>query len=50
MMFLYAGAAMAVRNPLGHRVEIKESPERALQYLELLSFLADRLDETRKLK
>jgi uncharacterized protein (TIGR02391 family) len=50
MMFLYAGAAMAVRNPLGHRVDTKESPERALQYLELVSFLADRLDETRRLK
>ena len=50
MMFLYVGAAMAVRNPSGHRVAVSESPERALQYLEVLSFLADRLDETKKIK
>ena len=48
MMHLYEGAAMAVRNPGGHRVGASERPDRALQYLELLSFLADRLDETRK--
>jgi uncharacterized protein (TIGR02391 family) len=50
MMHLYEGAAMAVRNTRGHRVGVTDAPERALQYLEVLSLLADRLDETKKLK
>ena len=47
MMFLYEGAVMAVRNPGGHRVGLTQTAERALQHLELLSFLADRLDDTK---
>jgi uncharacterized protein (TIGR02391 family) len=48
MMHLYTGAVMAVRNPGGHRVGVIEQPDRALQHLELLSYLADRLDEAKK--
>ncbi len=50
MMHLYSGAVMAVRNPGGHRVGVIEQPERALQHLELLSYLADRVDETKKVR
>jgi len=50
MMHLYIGAAMGVRNPVGHRVGVTERPDRALQYLELFSLLADRLDDTKRIK
>jgi len=50
MMCLYAGAVMAIRNPGGHRVGTTEQPERALQHLELLSLLVDRLSEARKVR
>jgi uncharacterized protein (TIGR02391 family) len=50
MMHLYVGAVMGIRNPGGHRVGVEERPERALQYLELFSLLADRLDDTRRVK
>lgn len=50
MMHLYEGAAMGIRNPRGHRVGVTDSAERALQYLEVLSLLADRLDETKKIR
>ena len=45
-----SGAVMAIRNPGGHRVGVIEQPDRALQHLGLLSYLADRLDETKKLR
>lgn len=48
MMFLYAGAVMAIRNPGGHRVGFIETPQRALQYLELLSLLAERVGDTQR--
>jgi uncharacterized protein (TIGR02391 family) len=48
MMHLYEGAVQAVRNVRGHKAGIKDEAERALQYLELLSLLTDRLDETVK--
>jgi uncharacterized protein (TIGR02391 family) len=50
MMHLYIGAAMGVRNPAGHRVGVIERGDRALQYLELFSLLADRLDDTNRVK
>jgi uncharacterized protein (TIGR02391 family) len=45
MMHLYEGAVLAVRNPRAHS-PVTDSPESAQRYLELLSFLAYRLDET----
>jgi len=50
MMQLYAGAVMAIRNPGGHRVAVIEQSDRALQHLELLSYLAYRLDEAKKVR
>lgn len=50
MMHLYEGAVMAIRNPGGHRVGATERPDRALQNLEMLSLLADRLGEAKKIR
>lgn len=48
MMHLYEGAVLGVRNVRGHKPGVKDESGRALQYLELLSLLADRVDETIK--
>lgn len=50
LMHLFIGAAMGIRNPIGHRVGATEQPDRALQYLELFSLLADRLSDAKKVK
>lgn len=44
MMHLFVGAVLAIRNPGGHGFP-SGSPERALEYLELLSLLAYRAGE-----
>lgn len=49
MMHLYEGAVLAIRNPRGHTF-VDDSPERALQYIGLLSMLANRLEETNCVK
>ena len=48
MMHLYEGAVQVVRNVRGHRPGVKDEAERALQYLELLSLLADGIGDTRR--
>lgn len=45
MMNLYEGAVLAVRDPRAHSF-LSDSPERALEYIGLLSLLANRLEET----
>ena len=50
LMQLYTGAVLAIRNPGGHRVHAVEQPDRALQHLDLLSYLANRLDEATKVR
>ena len=47
MMHLYAGVALGIRNPRGHEFP-EDSPERALDYIVLISLLAKRLEETQK--
>ena len=48
MMYLFLGSTLALRNPRAHDLS-DDSPEEALEYIGLLSFLAKRLDEaTRK--
>lgn len=47
MMHLYEGAVLAIRNPRGHGF-YEDSPERALEYIALLSMLAGRVDEAKK--
>jgi uncharacterized protein (TIGR02391 family) len=47
MMFLYAGAMLAIRNPRAHGL-IEDHPETAVEYLSFLSMLAKALDRTRR--
>lgn len=47
MMHLFEGAVLAIRNPRGHTF-LDDSPERALEYIGLLSFLSNRLEEARR--
>lgn len=47
MMHLFEGAVLAIRNPGGHSFPAGPS-ERALEYLELLSLLAHRVDEAKR--
>lgn len=49
MMHLYEGAVLAIRNPRGHTF-LDDSPERALEYIGLLSLLANRLREATRVK
>jgi len=45
MMFLFAGAMLAIRNPRAHGL-IKDHPVTAIEYLSFLSMLAKSLDRT----
>jgi uncharacterized protein (TIGR02391 family) len=47
MMFLFAGAMLALRNPRAHEL-IKDDPEQALEYIAFLSMLAKSLDRATK--
>ena len=46
MMFLFAGAMLALRNPRAHGL-VQDHPESAVEYLSFLSMLAKSLDRTR---
>jgi uncharacterized protein (TIGR02391 family) len=47
MMFLYAGAMLALRNPRAHEL-IEDNPETALEYIGLLNLLAKALDRSQR--
>jgi uncharacterized protein (TIGR02391 family) len=47
MMFLYAGAMLALRNPKAHEI-IEDDPEKALEYIAFLSLLAKSLDKAKR--
>jgi uncharacterized protein (TIGR02391 family) len=47
MMFLFAGAMLALRNPRAHDL-IDDDPEKALESISFISFLAKSLDKTIK--
>lgn len=47
MMFLFAGAMLALRNPRAHGL-IDDHPERAVEYLSFISMLAKALDRTQR--
>jgi uncharacterized protein (TIGR02391 family) len=49
MMHLFEGAVLGIRNPRGHSF-LDDSPDRALEYIALLSMLANRLEEAKRLK
>lgn len=46
MMFLFAGAMLALRNPRAHGL-VQDHPESAVEYISFLSMLAKSLDRTR---
>ena len=46
MMYLFAGAMLALRNPRAHGL-VQDHPERAIEYLSFLSMLAKSLDHTK---
>jgi uncharacterized protein (TIGR02391 family) len=46
MMYLYAGAMLALRNPRAHGL-VQDHPENAVEYLSFLSMLAKALDRAR---
>lgn len=41
---IFAGAAVGIRNPRGHEIDIGDTPDEALDYLALASLLLRRLD------
>jgi uncharacterized protein (TIGR02391 family) len=47
MMYLFAGAMLALRNPRAHGL-VTDHPERAVEYLSFLSMLARSLDRTQR--
>ena len=47
MMFLYAGAMLALRNPRAHGL-IEDDPEKALEYIAFISLLAKSLDKAER--
>jgi uncharacterized protein (TIGR02391 family) len=47
MMFLYAGAMLALRNPRAHEI-IQDDPEKTLEYIAFLSLLAKSLDKAKR--
>ena len=49
MMHLFEGAVLGIRNPRGHAF-LDDAPERALEYIMLISLLANRLEEAKKRK
>lgn len=46
MMYLFAGAMLALRNPRAHGL-VNDHPERAVEYLTFISMLARSLERTR---
>lgn len=48
MMHLFMGAVLGVRNPRGHSF-LSDSPEDALEFIGLLSLLANRVEKSRKI-
>lgn len=47
MMHLYEGVTLGIRNPRGHDFP-EDSPERALEYIVLISLLANRVEEAHR--
>jgi len=43
--FIFAGSALAIRNPRGHEFDVKDSPDKCLDHLSLASLLLRRLEE-----
>ena len=48
LRFVFMGAVQGIRNPKGHALVKQDDPQRALEYLGLVSVLFRRLDDARK--
>ncbi|WP_020167036.1 MULTISPECIES: TIGR02391 family protein [Methylotenera] len=46
-MFIFTGAVMAIRNPRGHEVSMKETPTQCLDHISLASLLLRRLSDVK---
>lgn len=46
-MFIFSGAVMAIRNPRGHEVSVRETPTQCLDHISLASLLLRRLNDTK---
>jgi uncharacterized protein (TIGR02391 family) len=46
--FIFSGSTMAIRNPRGHEVRVKESAQECLDHLSLASLLMRRLENSLK--
>ena len=44
--FIFAGSALAIRNPRGHEYGVKDDPDRCLDHLSLASLLLRRLEDS----
>jgi uncharacterized protein (TIGR02391 family) len=47
MMYLFAGVMLSIRNPRAHGLK-DDNPEKALEQISLISYLAKSLDSTMK--
>lgn len=47
MMHLFEGVVLGIRNLRGHSI-LDDQPERALEYLALISLLANRVEEAKR--
>jgi uncharacterized protein (TIGR02391 family) len=43
--FIFAGSALAIRNPRAHEFDVVDSPDQCLDHLSLASLLLRRLEE-----
>jgi uncharacterized protein (TIGR02391 family) len=43
--FIFAGSALAIRNPRAHEFDVIDSPDQCLDHLSLASLLLRRLEE-----
>jgi uncharacterized protein (TIGR02391 family) len=47
LRFIFMGVMQGVRNPKGHELVKQDDPERAIEYLGMVSVLVRRLDDAR---
>lgn len=48
LLLVFMGAIQGIRNPKGHELVGQDDPQRALEYLALVSVLFRRLDDARR--
>ena len=45
LKFMFAGAMLAIRNPRGHEIQVKDTPDQCLDYLSFGSLLLRQLEK-----